>query len=257
MPNDFLFRATDAFMPLEIDAPLNALTVDEMNITLKCDATVGNRTIRLIKMASSNTMFALANSVKSIQAAAIAAINADVLATDTNYATTVAANATTLASAYTLATDLKAKHNAILSKLDADVLVTDTNYAATLAIAAADATTPATLAALLAELRLDTIALMTKLEADLTAGYAALDAAIPAAPTTATTLTDSDTTVQASETVMHIFRVGAADETVANTTHVMNLAAALTCADAESIWITDAAAVAAAGDKIDVWCTSH
>ena len=257
MANDFYFRATDAVMPLEIDMPVNALTIDEMNVNLKCDSTVGNRTIRLIKMASANTMFALTNFLKDMQVAYVALLNADTLVTDTNYAATAAADATTLATAYTLATDIKAKHNAICTKLDADTLVTDTNYAATRAIAAADATTPATLATLLVELRSDGIGLIAKLEADLTTGYAALDDAIPAAPTTSTTLADSDTTVQASETVMHIFRVGAADATVANTTHIMNLTTALTCADAESIWVTDSAAVSASGDKIDVYCTAH
>lgn len=257
MANDFYFCATDAVMPLEIDLPVNALTIDEMNINLKCNSTVGNRTIRLIKMAPANTLFALTNALKDMQVAYVALLNADTLVTDTNYAATAAADATTLATAYTLANDIKAKHNAILTKLDADTLVTDTNYAATCAIAAANATTPATLAALLAELRTDGIALVSKLEADLTTGYSALDDALPAAPITSTTLADSDTTVQASETVLHIFRVGAADATVVNTTHIMNLTSALTCADAESIWVTDAGAVSPSGDKIDVYCTAH
>lgn len=257
MANDFYFRATDVVMPVEIDLPANGLVVDELNVNLKCSADVGNRLLRVIKMASTNTMLALANELKAVQVAAVALLNADALVTDTNYAATAEADATTLGTAYTLATDIKAKHNAILTKLDADALVTDTNYAATLAIAAANATTPITLAALLAELRTDTLALMTKLEADLTSGYAALDDDMPAAPTTATTVEDSDTTVQASETVMHIFRLGATDTTVANTSHLMGLTTAITCTDAQSLWVTDANAVAAANDKVDIYCTAH
>ena len=252
---DFIVRLTDVALPQEIPFPESHpyAVIKELAVTLRASADVGNRSIRLQTMASSSRTWESLNISKAVFNAIVDALNEDTAVTDTDYAGVETEDATSYATGDTLADALKSAINTALAKLDLDVLVTDTDYEATCAVTAASATTPATLITIANDIRAMLVLLGLKLEEDCTSGYEEILSPLYITILSALTTTEtSDTTVQASETVLHLFQTGMTDATVANAAHLMNLANPISLLWRMSLWISDANAVTA-NDRVDVY----
>lgn len=229
----------------EIDFGGEAVTLDEVLLTLSTTATVGNRQLVLTKVERLKAIFNILNEMKAkFQGTAdlVDKLNADTGVTDTNYTNGAAlVAATTLATAYTLGNALKARINTLLAKLDADAGVGSTNYAAAAGITAADADTRAKLVTLVKELYTDWEQLLCMLDAD--AGVVDRDyrstfgLTSPALPSAQVTLNASAVTT-ASKTVAHRFSKAVADGNGAGYVNT-NFSADFTISAVQALTITD------------------
>ena len=229
----------------EIDFGGEAVTLDEVLLTLSTTATVGNRQLVLTKVERLQAAFNILNELKakfqSNTVNLVEKLNTDAGVTDENYSSGAAlVAATTLATAYTLANALKARLNTVTTKLDADAGVASTNYAAAAAVASADATTRASLMTLTKELYTDWDQILCMLDADtgvVDQNYRTTLALTSPALPTQTTKNASAVTV-ASQVVAHRFSEAVSDGNGTGYVNT-NFSSAFTISAVQALTITD------------------